>query len=459
MKRFHILCLLLACFCLFPCGIRGAEKPLIYQIDIKKEIDNTTWIYLQNGLKEANRLKADALLIDMNTYGGLLESADSMRTAILYSPIPVYVFINNNAASAGALISIACDGIYMREGASIGAATVVSQTGEAMPDKYQSYMRSMIRSTAEAQGKDTLVQAGDTVIRWKRDPLIAEAMVDERVAIPNLIDSGKVLTFTAHEALKHGYCDGIAESTGEVITRYLGYQDYETVSYQPKWTDNFRGFLLNPVVQGILIFLIIGGIYFEMQTPGLGFPSLASLVAALLYFAPLYITGLAQNWEILAFIIGVILLLLEIFVIPGFGVAGISGIVLVVGGLTMSLLNNRDLDFEGVTPADTGRAALTILLSLGCSLAILGWLSSRIGNKGPLRRLALDTDLETAVSAPKQPDLIGETGTAITVMRPSGKVRVKGKDYDGISETGFIEAGTSVRVTRMENAQVYVERN
>ena len=244
-----------------------------------------------------------------------------------------------------------------------------------------------------------------------------------------------------------------------MITRYLGYTDYQTKSYEPEWTDDFRGFLLNPVVQGLLIFIIIGGIYFEMQTPGLGFPSLAALIAAMLYFAPLYITGLAQNWEILAFIIGIILLLLEIFVIPGFGIAGISGIILIIGGLTMSLINNRDLDFEGVTSADTGRAALTILLSLGCSFAILGWLSNRIGSKGPLRRLALNTDLETAVSAPKQPDLIGENGTAITVMRPSGKVRIKDKDYDGISETGFIEAGTSVRVTRVENTQIYVEES
>ena len=394
MKRFYILCLILVCLNVLSNRAWSEEKPLIYQVEIKKEISSTTWIYLKNGFQEASKLNAAALLIDMNTYGGLLEAADSMRTAILYSPM----------------------------------ATVVNQTGEAMPDKYQSYMRSMIRATAEAHGKDTLVQAGDTVIRWKRDPLIAEAMVDERVAIPNLIDSGKVLTFTAHEALKHGYCDGIAQSTDEVITRYLGYTDYQTKSYEPEWTDDFRGFLLNPVVQGLLIFIIVGGIYFEMQTPG-------------------------------AFIIGIILLLLEIFVIPGFGVAGISGIILIIGGLTMSLINNRDLDFEGVTSADTGRAALTILLSLGCSFAILGWLSNRIGSKGPLRRLALNTDLETAVSAPKQPDLIGENGTAITVMRPSGKVRIKDKDYDGISETGFIEAGTSVRVTRVENTQIYVEES
>lgn len=304
----------------------GKEQKLVYQIDIKKEIDNTTRIYLRNGLTEAQMLGADAVLLHMNTYGGLLEAADSMRTAILYNPIPVYVFIDNNAASAGALISIACEKIFMRKGANIGAATVVNQTGAAMPDKYQSYMRSMIRSTAEAHGKDTIIQGNDTTFRWKRDPLIAEAMVDDRVIVPNLIDSGKVLTFTADEALQWRYCDGIAETPDEVITKYLGYNDYEIKKYEPSWYDDLKGFLMSPVLQSLLIIIIIGGIYFEMQTPGLGFPSAAALVAAILYFAPLYLDGLAQNWEILVFIIGLLLIAAEIFVIPGFGIAGISGI-------------------------------------------------------------------------------------------------------------------------------------
>lgn len=234
----------------------------------------------------------------------------------------------------------------MRKGANIGAATVVNQTGAALPDKYQSYMRSMIRSTAEAQGKDTLIQNGDTIYKWKRDPLIAEAMVDDRVIVPNLIDSGKVLTLTSQEALKWGYCDGIAESPGQVITEYIGCKDYEIKSYEPSWFDNVKGFFMSPVIQGLLIIIIIGGIYFEMQTPGLGFPSAAAIIAAILYFAPLYMDGLAENWEILLFILGVILIMLEIFVIPGFGIAGISGIILVVGGLTMSLLNNTVLIFK-----------------------------------------------------------------------------------------------------------------
>ena len=453
-----ILISLIAVLLLLPFSlpIKAGEMHLVYKIDIRKEIDHTTWIYLHNGLEKAGELKADAILLHMNTYGGLLEAADSMRTAILYNPIPVYVFIDNNAASAGALLSIACKKIYMREGANIGAATVVNQTGEAMPDKYQSYMRSMIRSTAEAQGKDTILQGKDTIYRWRRDPLIAEAMVDDRVVVPNLIDSGKVLTFTAQEALKWNYCDGIANDIDQVITQYLGYDEYKITGYEPSWFDNVKGFLLSPMLQSLLIIIIIGGIYFEMQTPGLGFPSAAAVIAAILYFAPLYIDGLAANWEILLFILGILLLLVEIFVIPGFGVAGISGIILVVAGLTMSLIDNTDLNFEGVPGANISRAAWTVLVGIGLGTALIIWLSNKIGHKGPLRRIALNTDLEEAVSSPVLTDLIGKEGVASTVLRPSGKVLIDGKLYDSVSDFGYIEKGTTVKVVRFENAQIYV---
>ncbi len=433
-----------------------SKTSLIYKIDIKKEIDKTSQIYLSNGLAEANKLEADAVLIHMNTYGGLLEAADSMRTAILYSPIPVYVFIDNNAASAGALISIACKGIYMRKGANIGAATVVNQTGEAVPDKYQSYMRSMIRSTAEAHGQDTIIQGSDTTFRWKRDPSIAEAMVDGRVVVPGLSDSGKVLTLTADDAVKWGYCDGIANSVEEVI-REIGYTDYEIKSYEPSWYDNLKGFLMSPALQSILILIIIGGIYFELQTPGLGLPSAAAITAAILYFAPLYLDGLAQNWEILLFIIGVLCLAAEIFIIPGFGIAGITGIILVIGGLTMSLLDNTNFDFEGVSTYDAGRAIMTVLIGVVGGFAVMVWLSTRIGSKGLFRKVALEADLEEAVSSPVLNNMIGKEGVAATVLRPSGKVSIDGELYDGVSDSGFIEKGTPVRVVRFENAQIYVQ--
>ncbi|MDR2121393.1 MAG: nodulation protein NfeD [Tannerella sp.] len=444
--------------CALPPAGHGGSEASVYIIDIRQEINRTAQIYLRKGLDEAQATGADVVLIHLNTYGGLLDAADSMRTAILYSPVPVDVFIDNNAASAGALVSLACRKIYMRRGAGIGAATVVDGTSQALPDKYQSYMRALMRATAEAHGRDTVVDGRDTTIRWRRDPRIAEAMVDRGNGIPNLVDSGRTLTLTAEEAVKWGFCDGLADSKEEVVERLMGYESYRLTSFRPSWSDDLRGFLMNPVVQSILILLIVGGIYFELQSPGIGFPLLASVVAAVLYFSPLYIEGLAENWEILLFVLGVGLVAVEIFVIPGFGVTGICGIMLAVAGFFLSLIRNIAFDFSGVRLFDTGRAVAIVVsgIMLG-SLAML-WLSDRIGKKGVLNRMALAADLEGAVSTPVPEGLEGKEGVADTVLRPSGKVLIDGRLYDGISESGFIERGTAVRVTRFESAQVYVER-
>ena len=400
----------------------------------------------------------------MNTYGGTVVDADSIRTMILQSKIPVYAFIDNNAASAGALISIACDGIYMRPGSSIGAATVVNQTGEAMPDKYQSYMRSTMRATAEAHGKDTVITAeNDTVISWFRDPQIAEAMVDERIYIEGISDTGKVLTFTALEAIENGYCEGTAVNVQEVIEK-LGVRDYELVEYEPTFIEKIIGLLVNPVVSGLLIMAIIGGIYFEMQSPGIGFPLGIAVLAAVLYFMPLYLEGLAANWEIVIFILGIILIFIEIFAIPGFGIAGISGIILVFLGLVLSLIDNVNFDFDGVELRGVGVAITTVVLGVFGGFLLSLYLGRKVftAESGMFKDFALNTvqhvdegyvSIETSMLLLK-----GKEGSAQTVLRPGGKVTVDGEVYDAVAETGFIDRGESVVVTRVEATQIYVER-
>lgn len=433
-----------------------------YVVDLKKDIGSTTWLYIQKGFESAKTYNADFIFIHMNTYGGEVLYADSIRTQILNSKIPVYVFVDNNAASAGALIAISCDKIFMRKGASIGAATVVNQTGEKMPDKYQSYMRATMRSTAEAHGKDTIVAGKDTVYKWKRNPLIAEAMVDERTVVPGVVDSGKILTFTALEAVKNNYCEGIAESIPQVIETQLKIKDYHIEKFQPTAWDDLKGFLMSSVLQGILIMLIIGGIYFELQTPGIGFPLGVAITAALLYFAPLYMDGLAANWEILLFVIGLVLVALELFVIPGFGVAGISGIVLVIAGLTLSLLNNVDFNFEPVKAGSVSKALFTVIGGASLGFVLIIYLSSRIGAKGVFREFALNTTLDNKEGfvgvAMENNDLVGKSGVASTVLRPSGKVNVEGVVYDAVSLEGFIEKGQTIKVIRFETGQIYVEK-
>lgn len=431
--------------------------PLVYKINIKQEINSTALVHLQNGLYHASEKEADYILIDLNTYGGALLEADSIRTAILNTKIPVYVFINNNAASAGALIAIACDKIFMRSGASMGAATVVDGSGEKAPDKYQSYMRSIIRSTAESHGKDTITENGKITTKWKRDPLIAEAMVDERVIVPGVVDSTKVLTLTANEAIELGYCDGIAENVPEILTRYLAMEKYELETYNPTFFDHMKGFLMNGAVQAVLIMFIVGGIYFEMKTPGFGLPSAIAVTAAILYFTPLYMDGYAQNWEIIIFVIGLILIAFEIFVIPGFGVAGISGIILAATGLFLSLIGNIHFDFEGVPSQHFFNSSITVLAGLTLSVVLIIYFASRIGKKGMFYKVALHSDQEGYLSVPEQPrNLIGQAGIAATVLRPSGRVIIGNDYYDAVASQGYIDKGKAVKVIKYENSQVYV---
>lgn len=423
-----------------------SDKKTVYIFDIKKEIAPPVMRETQLALEEASEINADLIIIHMNTYGGMLESADSIRTMILHSKIPVWVFIDNNAASAGALISIACDSIYMRSGANIGAATVVNASGEKQPEKYQSYMRAMMRSTAEASG---------------RDPHIAEAMVDPRVAVPGIADSGQVITFTASEAMKNGYCEGIAESIHEVLTT-AGIDNYEIVRLRLTWMDKLIGFLINPVVSGLLIMIIIGGIYFELQTPGIGFPLAASVIAAVLYFAPLYVEGLAANWEILVFVIGLVLLGIEIFVTPGFGVAGITGIGLIFIGLTLSMIENFGFDFSRVNLYVLAEAFFIVITATLIGLISSFFITRKLFTTPALGHLALEAVQESSegftIADQGMIGLSGKSGKAMTILRPAGKVIIEGTVYDATAETSYIEKNQDVVVVGYINAQLVVRK-
>jgi membrane-bound serine protease (ClpP class) len=438
------------------------DTVLIYKFDIKEDIGPASWRQTMKSIDKAEQLQADYILIHMNTYGGLVYSADSIRTKILNCKIPVYVFIDNNAASAGALISIACDSIYMRSSGSIGAATVVSGSGEQMPDKYQSYMRSTMRATAESHGSDTIIQGNDTIIKWQRDPRIAEAMVDPTIKIEGIIDSGKVLTFTASEAMRFGFCDGTAESCDDVL-KLAGIGNYVLKEHKVSTFEKFIGFLINPMLQGLLIMLIIGGIYFELQTPGIGFPLGAAIIAALIYFAPLYIEGFAEHWEIILFVIGIVLIGLEVFVIPGFGIAGISGIILVIIGLTLSLIDNIVFEFESAFLIPLFKALFIVVFSM--LIAFIGsiWLTSRLlKTTSPFSFIALHAtekieDGFISVST-EQKSLIGKTGIAATVLRPSGKIEIDNNLYEAMAINSFINKGEEIEVIRFSSYQLYVRK-
>lgn len=437
----------------------------VYLFPIREDIMPSTYRLVEKCLKEAATDSADYVIIDMNTYGGLVDAADKIRTAILHYPKPIYVFINNQAASAGALIAIAADSIYMRDGASIGAATVVDQQGEVVADKYQSFMRGMMRATAESHGKvvDHVSARGDTVWRWFRDPRIAEAMVDPSISIPGLIDSTKVLSFSTGEAIEWRYCEGRAQSVEEVLT-IAGLENYTISEYKPTFLDRILGFLTNPAFQGLLIMLIIGGIYFELQTPGVGFPLIAAIAGAVLYFAPLYLEGLAAHWEVALFLLGVILIIVEIFVTPGFGVLGILGIIGIIMGLTFAMIDTDVVKYIPSGQIGAGyllRPVSLVIISVTASLILCIWLGKRLlTTESPLRRkVVLTSNMEAEegyVSHSVSRDMVGRTGTVLNPLRPSGKVIIDNVIYEAAGENGqFIDRDTQITVVRDEGGILY----
>lgn len=440
-------------------SLRADEYYNVYMLRLDDEIGSSTWRYTRQALDEARKRNSDMLLVHLNTYGGSVVHADSIRTALLNFPGPVVAFVDNNAASAGALIALACDSVYMRGGASMGAVTVVNGAdGAAMPDKYQSYMRAMMRATAESHGKLTDSLGNQ---KWRRDPLIAEAMVDSRVEVPGLIDSTRVLTFTADEAVKWGYAEAKAESVDDVMAQLdHSPESYSIEEYRPDWLDHLIGFFTNPAVQAVLIMIIVGGIYMELHSPGVGFPSAAAIIAAVLYFLPLYITGIASSWIILLFVLGVMLIVLEVFVVPGFGITGIAGITCICAAVILGLIEHYTFSLSHLN-ADAVWSSMVIFLA-GIFLAVgaIWYLTSSHGPKWVRRHTELMLTQQVKdgyIGVDMAPvNYIDLEGAAVTDMRPAGKVEINGEVLDAVATRGFIHAGSRVRVMKYENAQIYV---
>lgn len=442
MKHNSLFILLFLLAALLPARAQQATNVYLFHID--EEIAPPASLRVEKAMEEAQELNADLIVVHINTFGGTLDDADKIRTAFLQSPIPVWAFIDNNAASAGALISIACDSIFMHSGSSIGAATVVDQMGEVQPDKYQSYMRSMMRTTAEAKG---------------RRPDIAQAMVDPDIYVAGISDSGKVLTFTTSEAIAYGYCEAEVENV-EALLAHAGIERYTIQEQRYNFIEKLIGFLVRPIVSGILIMLIIGGIYFELQQPGIGFPLILALCAAAFYFAPLYLEGLAAYWEILLFIAGIALIVLEIFVFPGFGVSGVAGILCLIVGLVFSLVGNVGFDFSLVPSGTFANRLMVVLVAVSAALPLSIWLGKMLFESTLFGNLALNAVQDSGegftVAKAQQRSLVGATGVAATILRPAGKVRIGDRTYDAVARIGYIEQGTEVVVVDYENESLVV---
>jgi len=400
---------------------------------------------VRGALQQATATKAQALIVDLNTYGGLVESGDSIATMLLRAPQPTLAYVNPNAISAGSLIAIACDSIYFASDGRMGATTVVEGgTGEKAPDKYQSFMRKLMAAVAEANG---------------RNPLVAQKMVSEKLDLPGYSPVGQVLTLTVTEALALGYSEGEVQNIQE-LQQQTHFESAKLTRYDPGTLESAIQFLLRPSVSSVLTMLLMAGLFFELKVPGFGFPSLVAGVAAILLFAPHYIDGQAAFWELLLFAVGVGLLFAEFFIIPGFGVAGILGILSTVAALVLLVVHNDGLYFPPeVRRGLVTQAAVTISVIIVGGVGVY-YISARLFSSQRSHPLVDKTALGSAdgytVRDLSLDHWIGREAVVATDLRPIGFIEVDGQRLSAISEGGWLVVSTAVEVVGRRGNELIV---
>ena len=435
-------------------ALNSLSSETIYKVPIKGTIDLGLPPFIKRVISVAEKDNASAIIFEINTFGGRVDAATQIKDAILGSKVPTIAFINRRAISAGALISLSCEKIYMTEGGLLGAATAVDMSGKKGSEKVISFMREEMASTAEKRGRNTE---------------IARGMVDEELMFTHLVikgDSiivndiegrkeGKLISLTTEQALKYNISDGKAETLNELIN-LLGYSELVLKENIENWSEKLVRFLTNPVVASLLTTFGFLGILFELQSPGWGIPGVVGLICLILSLSASYIAQLATISDMLLIIAGLSLIMLEAFVIPGFGVVGISGIGIVVYGLYLLLIPNVPVGEEVLSNATDG-------FMIGLLGAIIGIYL--------LLKLMVKTKFWKQLTAPgsqKREDgytnsfgwesLIDQIGVADTDLHPSGWVRVEDKRFFMISEGDFIEKGSSVKILSVDGNRVLVKK-
>lgn len=475
-----------------------ANDALVYVINIRNEIGNGLRVYIDNGIKQASEAEADAIIFDVHTPGGAVGAARDIIDAIQRTEIPTIAYVNTEAISAGAMISLSCDQIVMRNGGAIGDSAPVSIQGEELNEKAVSYIRGKIRATAERGG---------------RNPDIAAAMVDKRLYLVRLMDGeivtlreeeyierkdfgeemdiiaaggpeGELLTLTTEEALEYNLADEVADSVEDLLGLYQivevdgerkvltaegiaqkqlefgnnnvkvikSLQDATQEAVLVTLADRFVFFVTSPIISGLLLTLGGLGLFVEIRTPGFGVPGIAGLICLGLFFWGHRLLNISADYAAIAFIIGVALLLVELFVIPGFGIAGIGGIALMLGSVFFVFRNAYKLE--------TAVFTMSFAVILAFALAIA--LSYALPRTRAWNNLVLSAAMDSGAgfhSAPREDfqRYVGKTGVALTPLRPAGTVRVDDTRLDVVTAGDFIVRDTPVKIINVEGSKIFVE--
>lgn len=432
MRRSTALIMALAVAPVAVTSVAAQEPGLIYRVPVTGIIELGLAPFIERSIRLAEEAGADAVILDIDTPGGRVDAAERIADAIAESKIPVYAFVNRRAFSAGALISLATDRIYMLPGSTIGAATPVDGSGTKASEKIVSAMRSEMRALAEAHGVD---------------PSIAEAMVDESLEVPGVVEVGRLLTLTTDEAVRLGYA--IEIDSFESLLVELGQAGAEVTTMEVNWAERLVRFLSHPVVTPFLLSIGFLGLMIEIKTPTLGLAGGAGVLALSLFFGSHLILGLA-GWEDLLMVgAGVVFLAVEVLIVPGFGLFGVLGIFGVLGGVYLSLLGSIPTMRDITTAA--GILSTSLLLIMVVAWAVLRHLpkSRHLYRSGVFLSAATDAE-DGYQSALKRPDLVGIAGVAITDLRPSGVGLFEDERIDIVSESEWIEEGTPIEIVRAD---------
>ena len=412
------------------CPIAGQQT--VVRVPVAGDVEMGLAPFIERTLREAAEAGAAAVVLDIETPGGRVDAAEQITAAISRAEVPVYAYVNMHAYSAGAMIALSAQRVLMRPGGVMGAVTPVDGSGTRASEKIVSAMRARMRALAEARGLD---------------PAIAEAMVDEAIEVEGVVESGKLLTLTAQEAADLGYAQAVADWEG--VLAAIGLSGAEVVEAEVNWAERIVRFFTNPVIAPFLLSLGFLGLLVEIRSAGFGLAGTAGLLSLALFFGAHLLVGLAGAEDLILVVAGLILIGVEVFVVPGFGVFGIAGIVALLAGLLMAQVGSLP------TSQDFTRAAWVLCISLILVVAT-SWLflqsmfgSWRLKRSGVILPETTDRD-EGYTSADVRTDLEGAVGVAITPLRPAGVGLFGEERLDVVSESEWIEEGTRIRILSAE---------
>ncbi len=416
-------------------GPASAQQETVYRVPVTGVIELGLAPFVARAIREAEEAGARAVILELETPGGRVDAAQQIVKAVSQSTIPVYAFVNAHAWSAGAMIALAADSVFMGPVSSIGAATPVIG-GQKASEKMVSAMRGEFRALAEARGID---------------PRLAEAMVDESVEVEGVVEEGKLLTLTGKEAVDLGFAAAEVASLEDLL-EHVHLSDATVQTATINWAERLVRFLSHPIVAPILLSMGTLGLIIEIKTPSFGLAGFVGLTSFAAFFGSHLLIGLAGWEEVMLLGAGLIALGIEVFVVPGFGIAGAISILCIGGAVFLALIGNLP------TWPDVVRASGVISTAGIMVIASIYLLVRQLPARGRGIFLMTATDRATGyIASAAREDLVGAEGVAATDLHPSGTAVLGGERLDVVSEAGFINKGERIRVVRSEGYRHVVE--